>query len=60
MARNGAHATDIVALRVRKWLDNAEDAESRADSQRIRSDLEREGGVEANPFFQDFQTPGEG
>ena len=60
VARTGAHATDIVALAVRKWLDTAEDAESQADLQRIRSDREREGGVEANPFFEDSQTPGEG
>ena len=58
--RTGTHAKDIVALAVRKWLDTAEDAESQADLQRIRSDWEREGGVEANPFFQDSQTPGEG
>ena len=58
-ARTGAHAKDIVALAVRKWLDTAEDAESQADLQRIRSDWEREGGVEANPFFQDSQTPGD-
>jgi hypothetical protein len=58
-ARTGVHAKDIVALAVREWLDTAEDAESQADLQGIRSQWEEKGGVEANRFFQDSQIPGD-
>ena len=57
-ARTGAHAKDIVALAVREWLDTAEDVESRAELRGIRTDWEKQGGVDARRFFQQVSDEG--
>ena len=55
-ARKGRHAKDIVAEAVREWLEAREDEELRAGLEEARHEWEREGGVEAGEFFQDFKT----
>ena len=50
-ARTGRHAKDIVALAVRDWLVDAEDARSRSELPELRSQWESEGGVDASEFF---------
>ena len=55
-ARKGCHAKDIVTEAVREWLETKEDEELQADLDEARREWERDGGVEANEFFDDVNA----
>lgn len=54
--RAGRHAKDIVAEAVREWLAVQEDKELQVDLVEARLEWRRDGGIDANEFFQQVAT----
>ena len=55
-ARTGRHAKDIVAEALTEWLEAKEDEELSQGLDEIREEWRREGGIEANVFFDQLKA----
>ena len=55
-ARTGRHAKDIVSEAVSEWLEAKEDEELSQGLDEIREEWRREGGIEANVFFDQLKA----
>ena len=55
-ARTGRHAKDIVAEALIEWLEAKEDEELSQGLDEIREEWRREGGTEANVFFDQLKA----
>ena len=54
--RTGRHAKDIVAEALTEWLEAKEDEELSQGLDKIREEWRREGGVEAEGFFDQLKA----
>ena len=54
--RTGRHAKDIVAEALTEWLEAKEDVELSQGLDKIREEWRREGGIEANKFFDELKA----
>ena len=55
-ARTGRHAKDIVAEALIEWLEAKEDEELSQGLDEIREEWRREGGIEANGYFDQLKA----